>query len=42
MNDKYVLYDGLLPKMKFIDGNEQFSGGAGDDFVSSSLWYLRT
>lgn len=38
--DKYVLYDGLLPKMRFIDGNERFSKGG--DFVVSSLWYLRT
>ena len=38
--DKYVLYDGLLPKMRFIDGNERFSKGG--DFVISSLWYLRT
>ena len=42
INDKYVLYDGLLPKMRFIDGNEQFSEGAGGDFIIGSLWYLRT
>ena len=40
MNDKYVLYDGLLRKMRFIDRNERFSKGG--DFVISSLWYLRT
>jgi hypothetical protein len=28
--------------MRFIDGNEQFSEGAGGDFVIGSLWYLRT
>ncbi len=38
-NNQYVLYDGMLRKMRDIDGYESFQQDG--DYVISSLWYQK-
>jgi len=38
-DDKYVLYDGMLPTMELIDRNKRFSEGG--NYRVASLWYRK-